>query len=60
MRMGESSIMRMKRMPMVRASRGGLRRSKRWAWSDGMVLKKDRPGMKMVWKILGLVLRYTD
>ena len=55
MRRGDSSIMSAKMMPRVRARRGGLRRRRRWACREGRVLKKERPGMKRVWKILGLL-----
>ena len=54
MRIGDRSIIAVKMMPIVTARRGGLRRMRRWAWRDGMVLKKERPGMNRVWKILGL------
>ena len=54
MRMGERSIMNVKIRPNMMARRGGLRRMRRCAWREGMVLKKERPGMKRVWKIFGL------
>ena len=39
------------------ASLGGLRRESICRWREGRVLKKARPGMMRVWRILGLVLR---
>ena len=39
------------------ASFGGLRRRSKWAWRDGRVLKKERPGIRRVWMILGLQSR---
>lgn len=37
-----------------RASLGGLERSRRWRCREGMALKKEQPGIRRVWMILGL------
>ncbi len=40
-----------------RASFGGLLRRSMCRWMEGMALKKEQPGMRRVWIIIGLLLR---
>ena len=54
MRIAERIMARAKVVEKKMARRGGLRRRRRCACREGSVLKKDIPGMKRVWKILGL------
>ena len=41
-------------MENVSAMRGGLFRKSMCRWREGMVLKKEQPGRRRVWMIMGL------